>query len=345
MYKRLQTLAITSFAFLAFSISIRADLPPPLPRPAVSFGATVCDGWVYLYGGSTGKAHEFNRDCIMGDCFRWSIANGSAWELMPSGEPLLGAILVTWEGKIIRIGGMSARNAKGEKNELYSTNDVAAFDPAKQTWTPMPALPEPRSSHDAVVFDGTLYVGGGWLLTGDEGDGVHATWHKTLLSLDLHAPEKGWTSIPQPFERRAMAMVLHKGRIWFLGGMNSNDQQIRSVDWFEPLTGTWGRGPDLPEGPMAGFGAAACIEDGQIFVSPLSGKVLSLSADEKQWDSVAQLNPVRFFHRLLPLGEGRLAAIGGSNREGHVTKVEVVTSHSVSARTVQGEVPTHESRQ
>ena len=46
------------------------DPLPPIPQPATSFGAAISDGWLYVYGGNTGKAHEFNKECVKGDFFR-----------------------------------------------------------------------------------------------------------------------------------------------------------------------------------------------------------------------------------------------------------------------------------
>ena len=49
-----------------------------------------------------------------------------------------------------------------------------AFDPKGGEWQPLPDLPEPRSSHDAVVIGDRLFVAGGWQLGPEE-----AVWHKT----------------------------------------------------------------------------------------------------------------------------------------------------------------------
>jgi len=312
---------------LFFTTILRADLPPlpPLPQPATSFGAALADGWLYAYGGNTGKAHEFNRECVKGDFFRLKMEGEAPWETLPGGPALLSSALVAHEGKIIRVGGMNARNAKGEKNDLHSTDEVQRYDPATRAWSPLPALPEPRSSHDAVVVGDTLYVGGGWRLASDDGEGSGATWLQTALALDLRAPEKGWRSVPQPFQRRALAVVAQGVRVWFLGGMDSKDEPSRAVDWWEPATGKWGHGPDLPEGPMAGFGIAGCAAEGRVLASPLSGKISAISADGARWEEIAKLTPARFFHRLLPLGGDRLVAVGGSNRQGHIRALEIIS--------------------
>jgi hypothetical protein len=331
------------FSLCAFAVLPRDgcadDALPPLPQPATSFGATISDSWLYMYGGNTGKAHEFNKDCVKGDFFRLQLPGGTAWEKLPGGLALLSSSLVSYEGKVIRAGGMNARNEPGKRNELYSTDEVGAFDPAAQRWEAWPQLPEPRSSHDAVILDHTLYVGGGWTLAGDDGDGVHAHWCDTILTLDLHAPQKGWQAQPQPFQRRAIAAVTWANRIWFIGGMESPDKPSRAVDWFEPATGKWGKGPDLPDGPMAGFGTAACEQGGRLYASPLSGAVLALSPDGTKWEEVAKLSAPRFFHRLLPVTDGRLIVVGGSNHQGHITQMELISLSAKASAEVSASTP------
>ena len=313
------------FVALPLAQDAAASPLPPMPEPVTSFGAAMSDGSLYVYGGNMGPAHEFNRECVKGDFFRLQMPAGVVWEKLPGGLSLLSCSLVSYEGKIIRVGGMTARNEKGAKNDLHSTDEVLQFDPAARQWAPLPKLPEPRSSGDAVVLDHTLYAGGGWNLTGGDDDGVPAKWYDTIVSLDLSAPEKGWHAAPQPFRRRALAMVAQAGRVWFVGGIDDHDNLLSATDWFEPATGKWGKGPDLPGEAMAGFGAAACAEGKNLYVSPFSGKLFRLSSDGTKWEEITKLNPTRFFHRLLPLADGRLVAAGGSNGKGHVAALEILS--------------------
>lgn len=313
---------LLTLALLALT-SLRAELPP-MPQPATSFGAAIDGDALYIYGGNTGKAHEFHTECIKGDFFRLKMPDGTAWQKMPGGEPLLGAPMVAHGGFIYRVGGMEARNAKGQKDDLHSTAHAVRFNPKSNQWEKLPDLPEPRSSHDIAVLGDTLYVGGGWRLKSGNAEGDNGEWHTTLLTLDLRAPERGWTTIPQPFKRRALAAVALGERIWFLGGMENDDAPSRRVDWFEPKTGAWGKGPLLPYGTLAGFGMAACAAKGKVLASPLSGKIYALSADQQIWEEIGKLAKARFFHRLLPLADGRLVAIGGSSRKGQIPELELV---------------------
>jgi hypothetical protein len=305
--------------------SFAADSLPPIPEPVASFGAAIDDGWLYIYGGNTGRAHEYHRDCVKGDYFRLRMPAGTVWEKLSGGMGLLGASLVSDHGSVVRVGGLTARNEKGAKDDLVSTAEVWRFDPATQQWTALPNLPEPRSSGDATVLDHILYSGGGWNLVKGEGAADIERWHAALAILDLRAPEKGWHTIPQPFQRRALAMAAQGGRVWFVGGLDPQGDLSSAVDWYDPATGRWGKGPDLPDEPMQGFGAAACAQGDRLYVSPMSGKLLRLSADGSKWETVGKLNPARFFHRLLPLADGRLIAVGGSSDKGHVAPLEILS--------------------
>ena len=42
------------------------DELPDVPKAITSFGAEVLDGWVYVYGGHTGKAHQYSVDTTLG---------------------------------------------------------------------------------------------------------------------------------------------------------------------------------------------------------------------------------------------------------------------------------------
>lgn len=221
------------------------------------------------------------------------------------------------DGQIIAVSGMAPLNAAGEKEELRSLDTVARFAPASAKWTELPPLPTPRSSHDSVILDGRLYVGGGWQLRGGEGKPV---WAKTLDVLDLRAAKPEWRSVPQPLRRRALAAVAHAGKLWFIGGMDNGGDTSAAVDLFNPATGQWSAGPALPEGRMNGFGCAAAELNGQLYVSPASGAVLRLNADGAGWEEAGQLEPARMFHRLVPHA-GKLLVVGGTANHERVAAI------------------------
>ncbi len=164
---------------------------PELPEPIASFGAAVADGWLYVYSGHTGAEHEHSRDNLSGHFCRLNLNGGEQWEELPMQTPLQGLPLVTHDGKLYRVGGVNSLNAADEAEDMHSTDEFACFDPASGVWTKLPSLPEPRSSHDAVVIGDKLYVVGGWQLSGAS-PGV---WRDTAWSFDLANPNQEWEAI------------------------------------------------------------------------------------------------------------------------------------------------------
>ena len=87
----------------------------------------------------------------------------------------------------------------------------------------------------------------------------------------------------------------------------------------------WSDGPALPGKGMAGFGSASFECNGRLFVSSLGGFVYQLSDDGSEWLAVAKMDPARFFHRMLPVGESQMLLLGGANmRIGKFTKIDAV---------------------
>ncbi len=320
--------AVSTFSWVAIAASAMTVQPihatdiPSLPQAITSFGACVADGQVYVYGGHTGEAHKYSVDTTTYEFLRIPLSGAEAWEKLPGPVRTQGASLIPWKGKLIRVSGLAAHNPTIDEDEhLVSLTDVAAFDPVTQAWEALPDLPAPRSSHDSVIVDGKLYVMGGWKLFGSR----KGEWYDNAWVLDLNQTESGWTEIPQPFKRRAIAVDAVGNHIVVIGGMDSNGDTSREVDVFDIGTRTWSRGPKLPDGPMDGFGVAACVINGTLYASPFAGTIIAWSPGETEWKEVAQLAQKRFFHRIVPMSDTQILAIAGASRkEGHLNTVEVV---------------------
>jgi outer membrane protein assembly factor BamB len=314
---------------------------PPLPEPLSSFGAVVADGWLYVYGGHIGTEHDhsganlsqyFRRIRLGGtdSASDAQAATGQAeWEELPMQTPLQGLPLVAHGGKIYRVGGLRARNATTEeKEDLHSTNEFAEFDPATGKWTALAPLPAPRSSHNAAVIGDKLYVVGGWKLAGKS----PGEWQPAAVVYDFAKPEIGWQEIkPLPHKRRALAVGQWNGKLVAVGGMDENNKITMRVDAFDPSTGAWSEGPELPGAGMAGFGLSAWNLDGKLYVSGFRGVVYRLNDAGSAWEEVARLTTPRFFHQLVPATGGGLLAVGGAAQEGHLADIEWVDVNNKSA--------------
>jgi hypothetical protein len=278
------------------------------------------DGWLYVYGGHIGTEHDHSAANLSKHFRRIRIDGGGQWEALPMQTPLQGQPLVTHGGKVYRVGGLNARNATtDDKEDLHSSAEFAEFDPQTGKWKSLAPLPAARSSHNAVVIGDRLYVVGGWTLAGSPpGD-----WTQDVVFYDFTDPQSGWHKLETPpFKRRALAAGYCHGKLFVLGGIDAEGNVTQRVDVFDPQSGTWSKGPDLPGEGMASFGVSAWNLDGRLYASGMQGIVWRLNENGSGWNEGARMNRQRFFHQLVPAGNGALLAVGGASHEGHIADME-----------------------
>lgn len=286
-----------------------------LPAAFTSFGAAAQGGYLYVIGGHTAPAHHYYAEGFQTGFWRLSLADRASWEQLPGGVSLQSVALVSDGRRVIRVGGMTARNAQDQPDDLHSTAEAAAFDPLTRAWTSLAPLPQPRSSHDAVVHDGKLYVFGGWQLSGAGDD--KTPWQESGLVLDLTAADAKWLPVDQPFRKRALALASAAGRIYAIGGMTPEGMSA-STDIFDPVTRQWSKGPDLPG--MA-FGTSAYGLAGRAYATTFDGVLHSHAPGEPAWRREGTLAFPRMFHRLVAAGS-ELAAVAGTTTGGHLRSIE-----------------------
>ena len=321
---RIQVFALTFMGIAAMPVLDRAYAEgfPDLPENVTSFGAAIAGNELYVYGGHTGRAHTYDDHSQAHTLRRLNLDDPKEWESLATGPRLQGLAMVADGDVLYRLGGFTAKNAVGEEHDLWSQAGVARFEPTKGEWTDVSPLPEPRSSFDAVVMDGKLYVVGGWALQG----GSDATWHKTAYVMDLANEPPRWKALPDPpFRRRALSLAAHDGKLYAIGGMQPSGKPTTRVDVFDPETGKWSVGPSINGDPLEGFGSSSFAQAGHLYVSTLRGNLQRLSSDGETWETVRKLENARFFHRMLPLGDDELLMVGGADMEiGKFPELDVI---------------------
>jgi N-acetylneuraminic acid mutarotase len=295
---------------------------PDLPFGVTSFGAAIVDKKIYVCGGHLGPAHEYDRDGHSDRLLRLDLRSPHKWEVVGSVPRLAGLSLVESGGKIYRIGGFEARNKKGEPYDLHSVADFSGYDPSTGHWQNLAALPQGRSSHDAVVVGSRIYVIGGWDLRGSS----PSVWYDTALQIDLAAPRPEWTELPKPpFRRRALSVGEYQGKLYALGGMQEDGGATTTTYVFDLAKQTWSPGPKLPGEGLEGFGGCAVTCQGRLFTTTYSGKVWRLSDDGREWLAAGELARPRFFHRMSCANDSSVIVLGGGNmQEGKDPSVEIV---------------------
>ena len=160
------------YATLVFHVDAAGALPSEalqsvepfasLPEATSSFGSTVSDGWLHVYGGHIAPTHVYSTEAVSGQFHRLRLDGPHVWEKLPGGPGLQGMNLAAHGGMIYRIGGMAPQNAPDDPVQHRSVAENARFNPASGKWQELPALPEPRSSHDVAVIGDRVLVVGGW---------------------------------------------------------------------------------------------------------------------------------------------------------------------------------------
>lgn len=301
------------------STAVREATPAgTLPHAASSFGAAIDDGWLYVFGGHVVPTHSYSVEAVSGRFERRKASGTGEWESLPSGPASQGMNLAAHGGKVYRVGGMQPRNRAGEPSDTWSIADVARFTPGTSAWEALPSLPTPRSSHDVVVVGDSLVVVGGWTMRGKD----EPTWPETMEILDLKAPTLAWRSVPQPFKRRALVAAAHGGKVYVIGGFDDDESIVRGMSVYDFGSQSWAEGPALPGGKRNGFGPAATIVEGRLYVSIDDGGLYRLNDTATGWDKVAQATP-RIVHRLVT-DETRVLVVGGAARGDNSDLIEVV---------------------
>ncbi|MEM8669116.1 MAG: DUF3386 family protein [Planctomycetota bacterium] len=309
----------------------RAAIHRPLPESLTSFGAAVVGEYLYVFSGHSGEAHGFGRDQLVNHFRRIKFDDPEAyWEELAMHEPAQSTALVTDGKYIYRVGGLSFLNSgEEEETNFNSTDYFARYDIEKDEWTELAPLPVPRSSIDAAVVGRSVFVAGGWNLQGaSSGD---APWHEDILRFDLDNPEAGWKSIEGPgYIARAISVAAHDEKLYMIGGIQQHGI-TRKVSVFDPKTETWEEGPELkPDSMMSGFATSSFAVGGRLYVTGSSGVVYRLSKDGSDWEVADRLMFPRMFLRLVPAGEDRLIALGGTG-SGGAGRMAVVESLQVGS--------------
>lgn len=322
-YKSVRHYSTLTLHYAPSRLTPMAHKLPALPKGTTSFGGAVVGDTLFVYGGNYGSAHEYNSADQSGDLWTLDLKNPTKWNQLEGGPKLQGLAMVEHRGLLYRVGGFTAKNKDGDKQDLHSQAEFARMKPGSPTWEALPNLPAGRSSHDAAVVGDTLYVVGGWNMAGNG----NTKWHDTALAMNLASDKLEWKTIAAPpFQRRALAIAAHQGKLFCLGGMQEKGGTTTAVAIYDPTTNAWSEGPALLGGSMDGFGASTFACDGSLFATTMSGSIQRLSDDGKSWEYFGQLAHPRFFHRVLPWNNSKLVIVGGASMtSGKVEAIELLS--------------------
>jgi hypothetical protein len=212
-----------------------------------------------------------------------------------------------------------------------TTDQVARYDISEGTWELAPPMPI-AVNHPAVAsFGGQIYVHGGYA--------SDAGLSGEIDSLQRFDPATGqWTELaPSGFPRAAHVLIPARGTLWAIGGAHDGGKPLGLVQVYDPASGTWSAGPQMP---TAREHIAAAALGPQIYV--LGGRVGSgnLAAAERldtrkgRWKKISKLRTPRSGFGAAAVGRSVVAIGGEELRAGGTTiaPVEVYDTRSKGKR-------------
>ncbi|WP_437960169.1 kelch repeat-containing protein [Sorangium sp. So ce119] len=210
------------------------------------------------------------------------------------------------DGRVLVTGGDRDEVIDGVEHGL-KIDSAEVFDPASETWSPIPPMPTARSQHTAsLLSDGRVLVAGG-----------QGAW-PDLDSAEVFDPASGmWRAVAPMVDARSQhtASLLPDGRVLVAGG--NGDGSLASVEVFDPASSVWSRADDmanarheltmtaLPDGRVlaaGGYAQSAVTNSAEVF-DPTSGT----------WSPADSMNTARFQQTATALGDGRVLVVGGED--------------------------------
>jgi N-acetylneuraminic acid mutarotase len=213
----------------------------------------------WLFGGSAfpSPAQDGGAKTYFDAIYQLTIdAGGNAmWQVIEQSlpEPLAEGTSVALKDGAVFVGGQNNTHisASVQKVSWCSQTNLLVF-------SELPDLPVPVFHAAAAVMGNLLFVAGGH----DGKAGIHNFW-----ALDLADTASGWQSLPQwpgPQRFGATLAVLEQGKETFLylfSGKSastqprSQDNYLRDVYRFDPVSGEWARMRDMPHAALIGIPA------------------------------------------------------------------------------------------
>ena len=210
---------------------------PDLPEIIEDAAAAWLRGKLYVVGGEIGSWDVDGYEEISARCYCFDPADRDAgWRRVA--DLRVGRIAhaaVVLGGHLYVLAGIKAWNADGDEDGVPVAS-VERYDPAADAWEAVAPMKTARwcTAAAACKADGKLYVFGGTAPSaGDDHDAASRTCERYDPVADA------WESLPDlPTARSGAAAAVLGGKLWVAGGSDGTELK-RTVETFDPLTGTW----------------------------------------------------------------------------------------------------------
>ncbi|XP_022820126.1 uncharacterized protein LOC111352043 isoform X3 [Spodoptera litura] len=208
---------------------------------------------------------------------------------------------------------------------------IYRFDPVTNVWDYVGDLPEPRHHHSVAFLRGRVYLVGGADPRDDDIRGKSAVV-STVWSFE--PVSRSWFSesgLMTP--RKNFGLVVHRMAMYAIGGLDKKGRVLRSVEKFDPKTGSWSEVRSMSVCRMA----LACAKYREyIWVAggmtgekkkPVCKIVECYNSTTNEWTEIHSLRFPRCFSTMFAMND-KLYIVGGagkvSDKEQTVTSVGAI---------------------
>ncbi|XP_052737831.1 uncharacterized protein LOC112047458 [Bicyclus anynana] len=224
--------------------------------------------------------------------------------------------LFNWDRETVLVfGGIDPHTSYGVSGN--TGKDICRFDPVTNSWDLVGELPEPRHHHSVAFLRGRVFLVGGADPREDDLRGksvvVSTVWSYEPVTRSWYS-ESG-LAIP----RKNFGLVVHRMALYAIGGQDKKGRVLRSVEKFDPKTGSWSEVRAMSTARMA---AAATKYRDYIWVAggmtgekrrPVCISVECYSSKTNQWTEIHSLRFPRCFATLFSMND-KLYIIGGAGK-------------------------------
>ncbi|XP_038215291.1 uncharacterized protein LOC119834847 [Zerene cesonia] len=229
--------------------------------------------------------------------------------------------LFNWDRETVLVfGGIDPHTSYGVTGntgkDIYSISSFR-FDPVTNAWEYVGELPEPRHHHSVAFLRGRVFLVGGADPREDDLRGksvvVSTVWSYEPVTRSWYS-ESG-LAIP----RKNFGLVVHKMALYAIGGQDKKGRVLRSVEKFDPKTGSWSEVRSMGVARMA---VAAVKYREYIWVAggmtgekkkPVCKIVECYNSKTNEWTEIHSLRFPRCFATLFSMND-KLYIVGGAGK-------------------------------
>src|SRR6188474_2344609 len=276
LFKRATAVVAGTIASLVFVTTALAQMPAspwkkgaPFPEPDEELYGVAANGKMYVIGGwNDGKAGGVN--------YEYDPATDKWTKKQPMPRPAHHAALAAVNGKIYAFGGFvaPATTAVPLGAAWEPIADAYEFNPATDSWKPLPPLPGKRGSAIAAEVGGKIYVIGGAATMEGSKDPFFTAFGpaRVLGTNDVYDPATNkWESRnPMSVPRNHAFSGVVNGKIYVIGGRTGHGFILSAtntnvVEEYDPTSNMW----SIPKErmPTARSGGASGTDGRRIYVA------------------------------------------------------------------------------